>query len=102
MKIDRAQFGKITFRSLIPKLRWVWTSISLAYAVMLPLLLLQNHQLSTILLSRQPALGQPVVDQLEAIARMFELYFGSSVVLTLIAWGLWFSEKSQMETNSVK
>jgi|GEM_PF-2214318 len=101
MKFNRAQFGKITFRSHMPKLRWLWTSISLIYAVLFPLLLLQNRQISTILLSQQPPIGQPVVDQLGQLALLFEFFFCLSVVLTLIAWVLWASGESKMGENSV-
>jgi len=85
----------------MPKLRWLWTAISLAYTVVLSLLLLQDRQVSTLLLSQQPAIGQPVVDQLASLSRLFVLFFVCSVVLTFVAWGLWASEKSKLRKINV-
>ena len=89
MKIRREQFRDITFRSIMPKSRWLWTGISFVYMVVLTMFILQNRQISAILLSRQPTLGQPVVDQLATFKLIHWVMFSFSVAMTIVAWHLW-------------
>ncbi|MGI4788278.1 MAG: hypothetical protein ACRYFS_05455 [Janthinobacterium lividum] len=102
MKVRHQQLGKITFRSMMPKLRWLWTFILLIYVVMVPLLFSEVHQVSADLSSRQTATVQPIIGQLGTLILLSELFFGFSVVLALIAWGLWIPEKFKTgKTNSI-
>ena len=100
MKIRREQIGRVMFRSMLPKLRWLWTFIALVCAVMSPFMFFGDIQMSTELLSRQPAIGQPVVDQLETLTKIFGLCFVLSVIMALVAWRLWALGRSELEKKN--